>query len=159
MRRLLILSLLLAPGACASLPDSCRMVAPSAQAPLSELECASDGGDKQAMLELGRRYEAGSGVRQDFARAASLYRRAATAIPRRSAIYMPPVRRGGTGQVMFFDNANAEAGLAEAHYRLGLLYLEGRGVRRDRDRGNALIRKAALRGYPPAVSHLQRNPG
>lgn len=51
--------------------------------------------------------------------------------------------------MIFLSNPNAGPGLAEAQYRLGRLYLEGRGVKKDSDRGNELIGKAASQGYRP----------
>ncbi|WP_404338980.1 tetratricopeptide repeat protein [Sphingomonas sp. MMS12-HWE2-04] len=110
------------------------------------------------MLELGKRYEEGLGVSQDPSRAAALYLKAATAIPATTPIYSPPVRRGGSGRVMFLTNPHAGPGLAEAKYRLGRLYLHGRGVKPNSDRGNALIREAASQGYAPAISHVQGSP-
>lgn len=142
--------LALSAGACASVPDFCRnLPAASDDMSVAQLECVAKAGDKRAMLALGKRYEAGIGVGQDFARAARLYNRAATEIPGTIAVYSPPVRQGGRGQVIFVNNPNAGPGLAEAQYRLGRLYLDGRGVKKDSDRGNKLIRRAVSQGYRP----------
>jgi len=67
---------------------------------------SADGGDSDAQAELGRQYETGDGVEQDFAQAAYWYRRAAE--------HVPDLRGAGQGR-----------------NNLGLLYLSGRGVPRD----------------------------
>ena len=53
--------------------------------------------------------------------------------------------------VPLFQKA-ADQGLAEAQGLLGTLYLEGRVVRRDRQKGCALLRAAVQQGYKDAVN-------
>lgn len=118
------------------------------------LHCLADQGAQDAQLQLARRYETGDGVAPDPGRAARLYRRAATTIPPATAVYSPPVRLGGSGQVMLLRNPNARPGLAEAKYRLGRMMLEGRGVERDERRGLSLIDEAARQGHPEAQRWL-----
>jgi TPR repeat protein len=67
---------------------------------------AAESGDPDAQVELGRRYEDGEGVEQNLSLAAEWYRRAAECVP----------DLGGAGQ---------------GRNRLGLLYMEGRGVPKD----------------------------
>jgi len=69
-------------------------------------EKAAENGDPDAQVELGRKYEDGEGVEQNFKLAAEWYRKAAEHVP----------NLGGAGQ---------------GSNRLGLLYMEGRGVPRD----------------------------
>lgn len=116
---------------------------------LRHLQCRSGRGDKDAKLALGRFYEAGLGVAQDLGRAAALYAEAARAEPSTISLYSPPVTKGGAGQVIRVPNPNASPGLAEAKYRLGRMYLEGRGVPRDLGRGRKLIQEALAQGYLP----------
>lgn len=67
---------------------------------------AAESGDPDAQFELGRRYEDGEGIEQNLRLAAEWYRRAAECVP----------DLGGAGQ---------------GRNRLGLLYMEGRGVPQD----------------------------
>jgi TPR repeat protein len=67
---------------------------------------AAEGGNPDAANELGRHYEEGNGVEQDYARAAFWYLRAAECVP----------DLGGAGQ---------------GRQHLGLLYLDGHGVPKD----------------------------
>jgi TPR repeat protein len=67
---------------------------------------AAQGGNPDAQVELGHKYEYGEGVEQSFKLAAEWYRRAAE--------YVPDL--GGAGQ---------------GKNKLGLLYMEGRGVPQD----------------------------
>ena len=78
-------------------------------------------GDKWAQLELGIRFEEGRGVPMDWRRAARLYRMAAAQSGGTTMIYVPPVRRGGTGSVMPMSLGPVVPGLAEARARLEAL--------------------------------------
>lgn len=82
-------------------------------------------GDPEAPLALGELYARGLGVRQDYARAAELYRTAAN----------------------FGRNAQAQ-------YLLGELYTYGRGVPNDYSIAIDWFRKAALRNHAGAQSYL-----
>lgn len=142
---------------CASTFDECRSLDRSSvsQSPITSITSATHGaltcragrGDKAAQLELAKRFEMGNGVSVDLERAANLYRSAASAIPAKTAIYSPPVKVGGSGSIFLYDNPNATGGLAEARYRLGRMYLAGRGVPRDEARGKRLIEEAAREGF------------
>lgn len=155
---------------CASVPDSCRalsgvrhLISPGPNGTLlsdfvyqdepsrvRHLHCLADEGVRKAQVELGRMYETGDRVEQDLLRAAGLYEKAATEVPARTAIYSPPVRLGGSGQVLFLNNPNATPGSAEAKYRLGLMYLEGRGVTQDRKEARRHLHGAAALGHRKA---------
>lgn len=82
-------------------------------------------GDLDAPLMLGDLYARGFGVRQDYARAAELYRSAAN-----------------------FGRS------AEAQYLLGDLYAYGRGLPQDYAMAIDWLRKAGLRGHAGAQSYL-----
>jgi len=49
---------------------------------------------------------------------------------------------------------NANYNEACAEYYLGLMYLNGDGVKGDTDKGNSLIQSAAKKGYQPAIDHF-----
>lgn len=116
--------------------------------PVEQLNCLALAGDRRAQLELGKRYELGLGVERDDERAAKLYETASADIPEHTAIYTPPVRLQGRGQTMLIENPNAGDGLAEAKYRFGGMLIEGRGIDRDRRRGEKLQREALEMGFP-----------
>lgn len=48
----------------------------------------------------------------------------------------------------------AELGNAEAHYKLGLMYHQGRGVEKDKWKNLYHMEEAAVRGHPNARYHL-----
>lgn len=86
---------------------------------------AAGQGHSNAQVAAGRLYAAGSGVRQNYGRAAQYYRTAAV------------------------RSANAEA-----QYALGVLYFDGRGVDNDFRIAADWFRKAGLQGHAGAQSVL-----
>ena len=70
-------------------------------------------GDKQALFELGRRYETGNGVPIDLKRARRYYRAAANPTPNTIPVYSPPVGKS-TGQVLFLNTGRGAPGLPAA---------------------------------------------
>lgn len=122
---------------------------------LTHLHCRADLGEQDAQIALASMYETGRGVNADLARAATLYEQAATEIPRTTTLYSPPVRRGGSGQLLLLNNRNARPASAEAQFRLGLMFIEGRGRERDDARGRYLIRLAAEAGHAQAQAWLR----
>ena len=78
-------------------------------------------GSKWAQLELGIRFEEGRGVPMDWRRDERLYAMAAADSGGTTMIYVPPVRRGGTGQVMPMSTGPFVPGLTEARVRLRAL--------------------------------------
>ena len=83
---------------------------PSAAQELSDLRARAEAGDASAQYNLGLMHAEGRGVPQDFAEAATWYRKA------------------------------AEQGDAGAQYHLGLMYAEGRGVPQDAAAASAWFR-------------------
>lgn len=79
------------------------------------------GGDKQAQLELGTRFENGDGVPLDWGRAERLYRMAAASSGGTIMVYVPPVGRGRSGSVMPMSTGPVVPGLPEARLRLEAL--------------------------------------
>jgi len=87
---------------------------------LTWLRLAAESGDREWMVELARRREAGIGVPIDDAEAVHWWRRA------------------------------AERNVPQASYTLGLRYRDGRGVEQDPDRAIRLISRAAQAGVEGA---------
>jgi len=87
--------------------------------PLSTLASKAQGGDKQAQLELGIRFEEGNGVARDMDNARKLYAKAAADSGGTIWIYSPPVGNGTSGRVIPVDTGPKRTGLAEAKRRLG----------------------------------------
>ena len=91
---------------------------------VAELQKKAESGDAPAALALGRAYESGRGIHQDFQRAAYWYRNA------------------------------AEWGNAPAQGSLGVLYWLGEGVDKDRKEAVQWYRKAARQGDANAMFNL-----
>jgi hypothetical protein len=122
---------------------------------LDELTCGADRGDPSAQLALGVRYEKGEGVAADPARAARLYAAAERTITRLVTLNSPPVRSGKFGVTRMSGNRPLPIALAEARYRLGRMYLDGRGVKADRGYGRRLLMDSARQDYAPAIAVLK----
>jgi TPR repeat protein len=122
---------------------------------LDELTCFADRGDPSAQLALGVRYEKGEGVAADPARAARLYAAAERTITRLVMLNSPPTRSGRFGVTRMSGNRPLPVALAEARYRLGRLYLDGRGVKKDRGYGRRLLIDSARQDYAPAIAVLK----
>jgi TPR repeat protein len=122
---------------------------------LDELTCGADRGDPSAQLALGVRYEKGEGVAADPVRAARLYAQAERTITRLVALNSPPVRSGKFGVTRMSGSRALPIALAEARYRLGRMYLDGRGVKADRGYGRRLLIDSARQDYAPAIAVLK----
>ncbi len=164
---LTLATLLLATAADASssCPDSARLsngkrfaLSSSSEAAaksIDELTCGADRGDPSAQLALGVRYEMGEGVAADPARAAQLYAQAERTIALLVTLNSPPTRAGRFGATRPSGNRPPPLALAEARYRLGLLYWDGRGVKQDRGYGRRLLIEAGQQNYEPALAALR----
>jgi hypothetical protein len=138
-----MLALLLLGGCASMLLGNARPCPAAADGIIAALECQAGRGDKPAQLALAKRLED-----EDPARAATLYRAAASFTSGTIAVYVPGAN-GAAGTVMQVRSGPDRPGLAEAKYRLGLLYLAGRGVPRDVAEGQEWIRKAIEAGFRP----------
>ena len=85
---------------------------------------AAQAGDKAAQLALGERFEEGRGVPEDLERACRLYEAAAATTGGTMFVYSPPVRPGGSGQVIPI-NTPVRPGLPAARERLSVLAYRG----------------------------------
>ena len=131
-------------GGCATFPDAdCPIADPS-------LRMEASSCDNETLVELGKKYENGIGVHQDYRKAAVLYRLAASASPDLIYIYSPPVGRESYGRVIPVRTGTGRTSSPEALYRLGLLYLNGTGVKADRRKSERLFREAARAGFVAA---------
>lgn len=113
---------LLASAGCASSSYMGISLNPGEAAPeLQSLARRAKGGDKQARLDLGIRFEEGKGVPKNKVQAIKLYRQAAADSGGTMWVYSPPVRKGDRGTVIPIDRGAIRGGLVEAKARLSAL--------------------------------------
>ncbi|MGH8274190.1 MAG: tetratricopeptide repeat protein [Gammaproteobacteria bacterium] len=111
--------------------------APFNQVPLAQVQQAAKHGNARAQFFLGKRYYNGSGVRQNFARAAYWFHKAAARGITGAQYDLARMYYKGRGVPQ--DNTNAfywyrqaaNGGDAKAQAGLGLLYLKGLGAPKD----------------------------
>jgi TPR repeat protein len=118
-------------------------------APLDELEKRAACGDKQAALQLGLRYDEGRDIKPDLKKAVRYYAQAAADEGKRTAFYSPPIGKEKNGMIEF-DSQPAQPGYPEAMVRLGLMYAQGRGVRKNFNQAENWFLWAASLGDPRA---------
>jgi TPR repeat protein len=113
-------------------------------------------GNQYSSLAIGKYFEElalGSVDNSYYAKAAKYYGIAATSSSGQTYIYVP-----GAGEVagytMPVTTGVPTNGVAEAQYRLGLLYSSGLGVRKSKGRANKHFKMAAKQGYVSACPHL-----
>jgi TPR repeat protein len=106
--------------ACAGKPSyaGIPLLPGAADAGLQELARRAQGGDKQAQLDLGIRYEEGRGVAPSRKRAMALYAAAARPSGGVSYVYNPPAAKGQLGSLHRIDSGEIRQGLPEAGRRL-----------------------------------------
>jgi hypothetical protein len=124
----------------------CVTTKPCPAGGLDALTCQAGRGDKSAQLRLGIAYETGDGVPLDLARAARFYRAAAAPVSGTTFVYSPAVGQA-PGQVIPIRTGADLPGLAEAQYRLALMYRDGRGVQKDPALADRLFAQAAAQGF------------
>ncbi|MBZ5494180.1 MAG: sel1 repeat family protein [Acidobacteriia bacterium] len=93
-------------------------------ASVAALTQRAEAGEAQAQVELGRAYEDGKDVPQDYAKAVEWFRK------------------------------SAEQGNAQAQNSLGVMYAQGRGVQGDREEAIRWYRKAAKQNSPEAIYNI-----
>lgn len=59
------------------------------------------------------------------------------------------IKQNYANAATFFKNVS-ERGITDAHYNLGLLYLDGHGVEQNQEQAEQLIKKAANNGHEKA---------
>jgi tetratricopeptide (TPR) repeat protein len=117
-------------------------------------------GDVDAMLNLGKLYESGSGVKLDKKQAERLYRLAAdrgNAIARHNLAVILDGEQNYEEAFRHFKRA-AEQGYAPSKTNIGIYLFNGRppGVERDRDEAMRWLESAAADGYGMAIDALAR---
>ena len=128
-KRLPFLLFLFAVSACSSTRYMGISLQPgAADSTLQHLAARAQAGDKQAQLDLGIRFEEGSGVVQSREHAMHLYRQAASDSGGTMWIYSPPVGDGLPGRVIPIDRRVSQRGLSEARCRLAARRDCGRGA-------------------------------
>ena len=125
---------------------------PAIERELVELACS---GYKTAQFMLGYVYETGEGVVAEPKKAVKWYRRAARPTRGMSHVDVAPVGTQALGRVMPVQTGPEIPGDPNAEYRLGLMYLEGRGVQESRDKAARWFRRAAQDGHDQAAAALE----
>jgi len=120
-----------------------------AVARMMERSCA---GERGASLQLGILFES----RQDYKSALKYYRAAASPSQANTGAHVPHASNV-TGYVMPFDAEAPRRGNAEAEYRLGLMYLQGRGVKKNEVKARRYFSRASEGGHLGAKLWLAEN--
>lgn len=126
---------------------------PAASPVTGLMEDACDG-DKAAQLRLAEAYETGEGIEMNPSRALAWYHRAALTEGGQTHVYLPPVGGASHGVVLPIQTGDAKLGSAEAQYRLGLIYRDGRGAKKNIWRAKYWLKKAAKSGHELAAEAL-----
>ncbi len=114
----LLAVLLLSAGCSTSSYMGIALAPGAAPADLQQLARRAQGGDKQAQLALGIRYEEGDGVAPDRWRAMKLYRQAARDSGGTLWVYAPSPGNGAPARVIPVNLGLKHSGLLEARERL-----------------------------------------
>ncbi len=119
-------------------------------------------GHKYAMKMLGKMYEYGLYVEQDFVKSAEWYEKAAEqGVPEAAGCLGIFYEEGRKGIKKDYEKAaklfkqGAEAGVMFAEARLGNLYAIGKGVEKDYDKAIELLNKAASKGSKYSANRLE----
>jgi TPR repeat protein len=111
-------------------------------------------------FKLGLKYYSGDGIKQDFAKAFALYRKAADQGNANAQNNLGLMYRKGEGVEKDYTEAAklyrkaADQGNAFAQYNLGVMYYNGHGVEKDYTEAIKLYRKAADQGNAFAQFNL-----
>jgi TPR repeat protein len=129
---------------------------------LQELANRAGQGDTNAMLRLGRMYESGDKVRQDFSQASEWYRKAVKGGDPEAMVFLAIMHLQGRGvekdsvEGIRLCRLAAEKGSATAMFNLGFFYDNGVGVQKDYAEAVRWYRLAADKGQTYAMSNLGR---
>ncbi len=132
--------------------DCSDKIDPAIERDFADQACS---GNKLAQFTLGYLYETGKGVATDSKKAVKWYRRAARPTRGMSHIDVAPVGTQALGRVTPVQTGPEIPGNPDAEYRLGLMYLEGRGVQESRDKAARWFRRAAQKGHDQAAAALE----
>lgn len=162
MPRLILIALALILQSCAfgdTLGCALRPVGQSSGDRVEDLRCLAVQGDRNAQFSLAHAYETGAGVAPDMKQAIRWYRRAAEPAPVNTFADRPgdraPVGARQHGSLPPVREWGIVPGDAGAQFRLGQIYLEGRGgIKQDEKKARKWLSRAAGQGYEPAIELL-----
>ncbi len=127
---------------------------------LKELRPLTKKNDPNAQFLMGMLYEAGNGVPQDPALAASWYRKAAEQNHPTAQLFLGFLYYSGNGvakdhkKAAQWFQAPAKAGNDQAQFYLGWMYAEGNGVNKDLSKAIAWLAKASAQKNTRAMGIL-----
>ena len=124
---------------------------PAIERELAQQACS---GNKVAQFMLGYVFETGEGTVADPKKAVKWYQRAARPPRGMSHVDVTPVGVQAFERVAPVQTGPEVLGNPDAEYRLGLMYLEGRGVAASRDQAIRWLRSAAEKGHSHAAAAL-----
>ncbi|MBU6234723.1 MAG: SEL1-like repeat protein [Alphaproteobacteria bacterium] len=149
-------------------PDQAELIPPVAAPPrdasltdsLKELQDKAYAGVAEAQHDLAALYTAGSGVKQDYKRAAYWFHQAADAGVANAAYNLGVLHHQGLGVekniqiALDWYRLAAVKGHPEAQYNLGIAYIEGIGTKYNPQLAAGFFQKAALAGITEAAYNL-----
>lgn len=127
---------------------------------LSELQDKAYAGVAEAQHDLAAIYTAGSGVKQDYARASYWFHQAADSGVANAAYNLGVLHHQGLGvdkniqTALDWYRVAALEGHPEAQYNLGIAYIEGIGTKYNPQLAAGFFQKAALSGITEAAYNL-----
>jgi TPR repeat protein len=127
---------------------------------LRELRTLVETNDPNAQFLMGMLYDAGKGVSQDQAMAASWYRKAAEQKHLGAQLFLGVLYYSGSGVKRDYKEARrwfqlpADSGNDQAQFYLGSMYAEGKGVTEDRSKAIEWFTKAAVQRNTRAMGML-----
>ncbi len=127
---------------------------------LKELRPLIQKNDPNAQFLMGMLYDAGHGVPQDHAVAASWYRKAAEQSHPTAQLFLGILYYSGTGigqdykQAAHWFQAPADNGNDQAQFYLGSMYARGAGVNKDDSQAIEWLKKAAAQKHTRAMGML-----
>ena len=128
---------------------------------MQSLIARAQAGDAVAQFELGRDYEDGKGVRQDYAKAVEWFRRAAQQGNPQGQNSLGLMYADGRGlkrnkhEAVHWYRMAADNGLPEGFYNLAISYFNAEGVNENLHLAFVYMSIAAAKGEPDAVQALQ----
>ena len=153
---IVVIGLSMLAGCSATQQASCEQRAdPMMSDHLASLACSDS---QKAQYEVGLAYETGVGVAADPSAAAKWYRKAASYNSGTTSVFVAPDAEGREkfGTALEVKIGPTLYGHADAKYRLGRLYLEGRGVKQSRKKARHWFKRAAKQGHEDAAQALER---
>ena len=148
-RKYVLLGSLLWLAGCAELNETfCNSDHPDPN--VASLKRESCQGNRLASMQLGLWFEA----REEYAEAARYFEIASTPSSGRNYTYVPPAG-DVPGFTMPVDGGMRHDGFSEAQYRLGLLYLHGRGVEQNAKKARKYFKLAAEQRHDAAREMLK----